>query len=234
MKKEIAILMAAGKGERMRPITESIPKPLVKVNGVSMIETVIKALEYRGIKDIYVVVGYLADKFVDLKETYPYIHFVENKEYTIKNNISSIYAVKDILGTANCFICEADLVISDSSILDRDFNESGYYGKFVEGHSDDWVMDLKDGYITRIGKYGDNAYNLTGICYLTKNDSQIVKDKIEEAYKHKGHENLFWDEIVNQNLDKLKMIPYPVSSEKIIEIDSVKELQEIDSSYNNF
>ena len=54
-KDEIAILMAAGLGTRMRPLTEQIPKPLVPVMGTPLIETVICALERRGIKRIYVI-----------------------------------------------------------------------------------------------------------------------------------------------------------------------------------
>ena len=58
---EIAILMAAGLGSRMRPLTEKKPKPLISVGGSPMIETVIRALEKRGVSQIYVVVGYLGD-----------------------------------------------------------------------------------------------------------------------------------------------------------------------------
>ena len=56
---ECAIIMAAGIGNRMRPITLTTPKPLVKVNGVRMIDTVIQGLHHNGIKEIFVVVGYL-------------------------------------------------------------------------------------------------------------------------------------------------------------------------------
>ena len=58
-----AIIMAAGKGTRMHPITETIPKPLIRVHSKRMIDTIIDALHENGIYEIYVVVGYLKEAF---------------------------------------------------------------------------------------------------------------------------------------------------------------------------
>ena len=71
---ERAIIMAAGVGKRLRPITDTIPKPMVEVNGVRMVDTVIQGLRYNGIKEIYIVVGYLKEKFYSLKMQYPEIN----------------------------------------------------------------------------------------------------------------------------------------------------------------
>lgn len=235
MAKEIAVLMAAGLGSRMRPLTEKVPKPLVKAHGRSMIDTVISALEGRGVEHIYIVVGYLGEQFGFLAENYPNVTIIRNTEYNEKNNISSIHAAAEVMRTADCFICEADLFVSDPSIFKAKLDRSCYYGKMVKGYSDDWVFDLdKDGFITRVGKGGTDTYNMVGVSYFKQKDAALIADAVLEAYRHEGHEQLYWDEIVDQQLGNLKLVINPVTAEQIVEIDSVDELAEFDPDYKKY
>ena len=228
---EIAILMAAGLGTRMRPLTDKIAKPLVSVHGKSLIETIIEALQQRGVTIIYVVVGYRKEQFAYLTEKYDHLVLIENKEYLKKNNISSLYAVGDILGSKDCFICEADLYVTDPAIFLRKFKKSCYFGKMVRGFSEDWIFEQNsEGRITRVGKGGNDCYNMVGISFFRSPDAKILKTAIEEAYSVPGFEMLFWDDVVNDNLDKLDLTVEPVIEGQITEIDTVKELEKMNES----
>ena len=228
---ENAILMASGMGTRMRPLTETTPKPLITVGNKPMIETVIDGLESRGVDSITVVVGYLGEQFDYLVQKYPNVRIIKNSVYETINNISSVYAARDVLLEGDCFICEADLFVSDSSIFLAELDNSCYYGKMVKGHSDDWVFEQDEGgNITRVGKYGDDCYNMTGIAFFKKKDAKILHEAIEKEYGVPGYEDMFWDDVVNKHIDDFSLTVHPVEHSQIIEIDTVSELEAVRST----
>ncbi|MCI9319123.1 MAG: NTP transferase domain-containing protein [Lachnospiraceae bacterium] len=220
-----AIIMASGMGTRMLPLTFNTPKPLIPVCGIPMIETVIAGL--LPVADrIYVVAGYLAEQFSYLAEKFDKVELIYNSVYETVNNISSIYAAREVLSMGSCFICEADLYLSDGSILGEPLEHSCYFGTMVEGFSPDWVFETdSEGFISRVGKGGMDCYNMVGISYFDKEDAERLRSAVEREYGQPGYETLFWDEVVDRNLRCLKLKIHPVEKGKIVEIDTVEELE---------
>lgn len=227
-----AILMASGLGTRMRPLTNTKPKPLIEVKGIPMIETVISALNHFGVNNIYIVVGYLGNQFDYLTEKYKNVSIIKNTDYEKINNISSIFYARNEMKADDVFVCEADLFVSDKNILSCvDVNKSGYFGKMVKGHSDDWVFEQnEEGIITRVGKVGDDCYNMVGLSYFTKEMAKTIAEEIDRVYNTQpGFEDLFWDDVVNSILSKLNLCVFPVSEGQIVEIDTVEELNAVNN-----
>ena len=229
-----AILMASGLGSRMRPLTNTTPKPLIKVNNTPMIETVINALEMARVEHIFVVVGYLGEQFNYLTNKYTNVSIINNTDYETVNNISSIYYAREEMKKSDVYICEADLYISDADILQCiDKSKSGYCGIMIEGHSDDWVFEQdSDGIITRVGKVGDDCFNMCGLSYFNKEQALLIANEIERIYGNKGqYEDLFWDDVVNSIINKLDLTVFPVNANQIVEIDTVEELEAINKRF---
>ena len=133
-----AVLIAAGFGSRMVPITLNTPKPLVRVNGKRIIDTILDALIAADINEIYIVRGYLGEQFDQLLYKYPNIRFIENPSYNESNNISSAMAARYLL--SNAYVFESDLVLSNPKLIQKYQYRSNYLGIPME-RSDDWCFE---------------------------------------------------------------------------------------------
>ena len=225
-----AIFMAAGFGSRMIPITLNTPKPLVRVNGTRIIDTLLDACIKAEIEEIYIVRGYLWEQFDQLLYKYPMIKFIENKSYNKTNNISSIMVAKKYL--KNSYVFEADLYLSNPNLITKYQYSSNFLGIKMK-KSDDWCFTLKDGYIDYQGIGGVNCYQEVGIAYVDhKTATQYVKD-LNKHYKTKEGKNCFWDYLLfNTFKEHFKFRIRECNKKDVVEIDSFNELKAIDKSYD--
>ena len=229
-----AIIMAAGIGKRMQPVTLDTPKPLVKVNGVRMIDTVIRGLHDQGIHEIYVVIGYLKEQFKCLEEEYEGIRLIENPYYDICNNISSLYMARDYIEDA--IILDGDQYIFDSSILNPEFERSGYNAVWTDKHTDEWLMEVQDNRVISCSRTGgEKGWQLYSISRWSSEDGKRLKKHLEIEFDEKQNRQIYWDDVV--------MFCYPeeyllgirqMCANAIIEIDNLDELIALDASYKRY
>ena len=223
--------MAAGKGERLRPLTEITPKPLIKVNGIPMIESIICSLQKEGIKDITIVTGYLKDKFEYLKDKYQ-VSIINNPDYDKANNISSLYYAREKLG--NTVILDGDQIINNPKIILTDFNKSGYVCIPINTFKREWILSLDNNHkITScLRDGGDKGYELKSLSFWNKEDTNKLKELLVQEYEAIRNTNVYWDDVAMfLHPNEFELYGYVIRENDIQEVDSLEDLIELDPSY---
>lgn len=226
-----AIINAAGIGKRMRPVTLDIPKPMVKVNGVRFIDTIISGLHKMGIQEIFIVVGYLKEQFEVLKEEYDGITLIKNPDYADCNNISSLFYAREHLEDA--MILDGDLIIKNPKILTPEFEKSGYNAIWTEEFSDEWVMHVENNKVVSCERDGgEKGWILYSISRWTKEDGIKLRRYLEQEYLVEKNHQIYWDDIAMFcHFDDFDLGIIEMEKDDVREIDDFEELVEIDKSY---
>ena len=226
------IIIAAGFGSRLRPLTYSTPKPLIEVFNQPIIERNIEFLLEKGINDIYIIVGYNKEKFEYLKEKYQGIKLIFNEKYNEYNNIYSLYLVKDYL--EDSYIIEGDIFLN-KNIFDLNIKNSCYFSKKIARENREWQLILENNRVKKIEVGGKDNHIMSGISFWNKGDSLKIKELLEECIQdEEKKKNYYWDHIIKENIEKFDNIGIvPLEENDIYEIDTLDELKELDKSYIN-
>lgn len=227
-----AIILAAGFGSRLAPVTLDTPKPLIKINGVRIIDTLLDALIAQGIDDIIIVRGYKRKQFDQLLEKYPNLKFIDNNEFNTTNSISSLLLAEQFID--QCYICDGDLFIENPTIIKKYQYSSKYYGaKVVE--TDDWCFRKTNKIISSYQLGGTDCYQSFGISYWNQKDCEQLKKDLKKVYNSRGGKENFWEAVPFKYYKKnYKIEINSCHKNDLTEIDTFQELISLDNTYKDY
>lgn len=217
-----AVILAAGAGMRMIPLNMEVSKGLLEVNGEVLIERLIRQLQEVGIRKIYVVVGFMKEKYEYLMDAYG-VELIVNPEYALKNNLHSLYLAREHL--TNAYVIPCDIWCSHNP-----FSREELYSWYMVTDRFDLDSSVRvshKGELMAVSK-GTAGNSMIGICYLTQPDSDTVCTRLEAMDAEPRYDDVFWEETLR---DKGRMIVPArlMDAGEIVSIKTFEQLRELDS-----
>jgi len=118
----IGVILAAGMAKRLRPLTDTKPKCLLKVGERTLLERTVRAMQQAGITEFVVVTGYRADQIVDFLETLnaklptPNFHYLHNADYEHNNNIYSLWMAGEYVRGKEFLLMDSDILCDPAAV----------------------------------------------------------------------------------------------------------------------
>jgi HAD superfamily hydrolase (TIGR01450 family) len=236
-----AIILAAGMGTRLKPITDKIPKALTRVAGKAILGYQIDALLTNNIKEIIICLGYKPGKIVNFcKVNYPNLNFkfIFNNNYKKTNNMYSFYLTRDFL-TDDILLMNGDVIFDSKIIYDmcgkKDSVVAVDKGKYLKESMK--IKVDKNGFISDISKIinKDDSFGCSIDLYkFKKNDLKIIKKEIKKIIEKEKNLKL-WTEVLLQRLfnsARLHAKALDIKNKKWWEIDDFDDLEIAEKIFN--
>lgn len=241
-----AIILAAGMGRRLKELTQNNTKCMVKVNGVTLIERMLRQIESRHLSRIVIVVGYEGQKLIDYIDTLGInmpIVYINNPVYNKTNNIYSLALAKDWLCKEDTLLFESDLIFEDS-VLDELLNderdtlalvdkyESWMDGTCVKLSDDDSIEEFVPGKRFRFDEK-DEYYKTVNIYKFSKEFSTTHYVPFLDAYEKALGENEYYEQVLRviTMLDDPGIRAKRLNGQKWYEIDDIQDLDIAESIF---
>lgn len=231
-----AVILAAGLGSRLRPITNEVPKCMVPVNGIRIIDKQLDNLLSNGVNEIYVVDGYKAEVLSKhLVDNYPQVHIVSNPRYAETNNMYSLYLTAPFVKGEEFMLMNAD-VYYDSSIVTGMLKGEGL-SKIACDRSqylDESMKITLDGdEINHISKKISEAEHYAvsiDVYRISAEDSMVLFHEVEDTIIGRNDENSWTEVALDKIFPKTHFKPYIIEG-RWFEIDNHDDLHKAEDIF---
>lgn len=229
-----AIILAAGKGERLKPLTESIPKPLIKINNITILDRQIEILKKNGITDIIIVVGYksqLIKKHFKEKN----IQIIFNRKFEKLSTLYSIWLTIKYIKTDFIFLY-GDLIF-DEKMISSFLKQKNSASLIIDpiSNNDNHSVIIKNSCVKDINVNHSKEKlvgQFIGICKFTGLEVKLFKDALEDFYSKNNLEGEIVRLIkflINQNF---QIFAFPINKFKWINVNDKKSLELAKKEFN--
>lgn len=216
-----AIILAAGYGMRMVPLSVEQPKALIKVRNEVLIERMIKQLHEANIFDIKIVVGFMKESFEYLIDKYN-VELIVNKDYENTNTMYSLYLVKKYI--KNTYILPSDVWLKEN-IFKQAPSDRSWYLLQKNKHGN---LKVKDNSLIYYSNQG-TCQALGGITYINGKVAAFLKKQLNVE---KINYEFFWEKALTNQDNQLMLTPFYLSSTKGIEFNTYEQLVEFQEADN--
>ncbi|MDR0785241.1 MAG: aminotransferase class I/II-fold pyridoxal phosphate-dependent enzyme [Treponema sp.] len=235
-----AIILAAGMGNRLGKYTADNTKCMLPVNGKTLIERALDALDAAGVRECVMVVGYKKENVIAfLGNRYKNINvrYVSNDVYNKTNNIYSLYLAKDFLINDDTLLLESDLIFEERLIADMLASPEPTIAAVAayEPWMDGTVVQLAQGNVIanfipkKFFNYNEKKtyYKTVNIYKFSKEFSQNTYIPFLEAYCKTMGNNEYYEQVLRviATLDKHELKAFVLNGQKWYEIDDVQDKQ---------
>lgn len=234
-----AIILAAGMGKRLGEFTKENTKCMVEVNGVRLIDRVLKQLSTLNLSRVVIVVGYEGQKLMDyLGDNYHSmrIEYVNNPIYDKTNNIYSLALAKEQMQEDDTLLIESDLIFDDkmfSLILENPYPNLALVAKYETWMDGTMVcIDDENNIVNFVPKAAfryeevDKYYKTINIYKFSKEFSKTKYVPFLEAYSKAVGNNEYYENVLRiiTFLNSKELRALPITDEKWYEIDDKQDL----------
>lgn len=226
------IIPAAGRGNRLRPLTDTIPKPLVELDGKPLLQHSLEKLGSTGrVSEVVLVVGHMRDTIREAVERWspPFpVHFVDNLEYDHTNSLQSLW-LTERWWTEGFVLLDSDIYY-DKRLLQPLF-EAREDVMVVDGSRKwseiDMKVTVRDGHIWHLDKGlgpDETHGEFFGMSYFTRRGAHLLRSEME-AYVARGETNVWYEFAVREVAKKHPISPVPTHHDAWREIDCESDLR---------